>query len=141
MGSSSRKRRLDGGPNTVGGHPMTIDQQHQVDKVLDAAIGPLTRTRVCMELFSPVLLGRKSGNRDWSDSCEAKPIIAGELLERFDDVIAHGKIDVEPGERATVHPRVDWKSRATLRRLVQFEGRLADDKHKEVRSLVHCNEL
>lgn len=112
---------------------MALDEQHEIDQISDATVrGSISRKCVRVQLLSPVLFRRECWNGYGTNACEPQPIFSDEVIKRLENLVSDTKIDVELHERTAVQTRINRKSRAALRRLIELQCGLADDEGEEV---------
>ena len=133
MRASSGERGGHGYVNSRGGHRLELDEQHQIDQVLHAAVRrTIARQCVRVELFGPMLFGRERRHRDGRNAGEREPVVADDAIHGLDHFVADAEIDMELYEAATVEAGVDRESRAALRCLIEFEPGFAHVEDEEV---------
>lgn len=67
------------------------------------------------------------------DTGEAEPVLASDLIDRFEHGVTNPEVDVELHEASTIEPGIDGKSRSTLGCLVKFQRCVADLEDEQVR--------
>lgn len=131
--SAPSKRGGHGDVNSRGRHRLELDEQHEIDQILHAAVRrTIARHRVRVELFGPMLFGRESRHGDGRNAGEREPVVADDAIHGFDHFVADAKIDMELDEAATVEAGVDGESRAAVGCLIKFKTGFTHVEDEEV---------
>jgi len=100
MGSTSFERQSNRLSKAVFLKLTGADQQDQVHKVFDPAVGSTPRERVSMKFLSDLLLARYQVDFRSGDSGENQPIAKAHHPQRFHHNIPNADIEVESRELA-----------------------------------------
>src|SRR6266545_4460248 len=126
MGCAMSERPFDVLLETARVH-FGLYQEQQIHEVLHARVVPVdTGACVRVELFGELLLSRDHAECGPRQTGEIKPPLAHGLIGRFDHVITDPNIHMKADERAASHPRLNWKSAASLGCGIKLQNGLAD---------------
>jgi hypothetical protein len=85
-----------------------------------------------MELFRKLLLRRNNGERRRRYAPEAKPVFAGDSLQRLKHFVPNTDVDVKARKVSSIHACLDGIPAATLWSPVQILPRFSDEEFEIV---------
>jgi len=88
-----------------------------------------------------MLLPRERRHGYGRNACEPQPVLADDVIQRLENLVAGAKIDVELHEGTTVEAGVDRESRSALRRLIEFKAGFTNVEDEKVSELHGCRDL
>jgi hypothetical protein len=87
--STTRECGFNRREDAAGFESLPLEKEDEVDQVLHPRIGPsFAWPRIRVEFLGPVLLHRQGRNGGPCDAGEPKPVLADDLIERVEDLIA-----------------------------------------------------
>jgi hypothetical protein len=85
-----------------------------------------------MELFRKLLLRRNDRERRRCQPPEAKPVFAGDDLQRFEHFVPHADVDMKARKVSSIHSCLDGIPAAAFRSPVQILSRFSDEEFEIV---------